>query len=194
MAIARVALVLQGYRPIRPGDPGYTRTSRRQVLASDPSKQLSRREFVNQATRVPLPPSQKAQGQKRKTRSDKGVSKADRNIIRDLRRDLEQQKKQARKQRILEKPSQRVTKKPTSKEEAQKRYDVARTKYQTDHNQPVDDEPEDAQFYDLYDRIKHPNDYPSEEVDDAYRYFYDEPDEYDEDYDYDYDVPLGETP
>lgn len=171
----RVRLEYDDYRPIRPGDKGYTKATSRRMFSPSRNMSISRREYASKAQRVPVPSKPHVQHGKslekhpRKSRIDKGISKADRAII------LPALKEARKRQGML-----------ASRESGLSRIQVARRQFEKKTGQDSDTKG----FYDIYDIIRHPNDYTTSQFVDAYDYLF-----FDDDTgDYIGDFPGGETP
>ena len=184
----RYRLVSSEYRPLRPGELGYSRTARRYV--SDTSGDIiSKRQYSKIAQRVPVekpPPASPVEKKPRKPRADKGMTREE---YRRLKQQREKGVPKRSKIRVAPKGKVRT-------DYGKSRYQRARDTYIQNLNEmraaygqePVPDDYiiDDPQFYDAYDVVKHPGDHDLQEWYDAHDYLY--PD------DYEYDILYGDTP
>lgn len=173
----RVRLEYGDYRPMRQGDPGYTNASQRRMYSPSRRESISRREFAAKATRIPLPQKPRVSHGKslekhpRKSRIDKGVSKADRATIMPMLKEAQRRKG------II-----------PDRQRGLDRMEVAKAQYEKKTGIPVESNASD--FYERYDKIRHPYQYDGSDIASTYDFFF-----YDEDNeDYVDDFPLGETP
>lgn len=171
------------FRPLRKGEAGYSPT-RRLLVSPSTGEIISRREFIKKASREPLPKSPRAPSG-RKTRRDKGMTRSDYKLLKPLLQEVEKRKKKSI---------------PLDKDVSRRRFTKAKERHIDKLNRqrrarkqpelPYTYEPQEPEFYDNYDRIRHPDDYDTASVKESYDYFY-----YDEDTgDYEEEFPLGETP
>lgn len=178
----KVRLVYRDFRPLKRGEAGYSST-KRLLISPSTGEVISRRQFINNAEKIGE--QRKETGKARKTRIDKGVSRSDYKELKPL---LKEFQKQGRR------PARLTPELGKNRYESAKRHHIDKLNKEREKRdyEPLDYsyEPDEPEFYDLYDVIRHPENYDTARISDAHDYFWG--DVYDEEADYDY--PFGETP
>lgn len=157
-------LSFEDYRPVKRGDPGYSKT-KREYISKSTGKRIPIRQFQKQAKKTSEPRAEQkstAKGKPRKERADKGYTKADYKAFKEQKQYIDRLVK--RKEKIDKKRSQPNPIK--NRDEGIERFNQFYDSYKANHN--GEEPPEE--FYIKYDIVRHPENYTDDDIIDMYDY------------------------